>query len=207
MMGQLVVAEGATTPRANEAGEAWSFQIVDGWTKAGIRPALEPLDASNAAIRTMHVQIPGLTSVTTSEPGDEGPENRIIRPVEFRKVRFHERRGKLTTLQRWEGNVVEVKEQAFVARLADRTTSREDEEGEVSLEEVSPADRNLVVPGAVFYWSIGYLDHRNGQRTRESLLRFRRLPAWNKRELDDARQRAREIGARFGSSGSRRATY
>ena len=207
MTAQLIGAEAATTPRANEAGEAWRFQIGDRWTKASIRPALAPLKASNAAILTMDAQRSGQIPLTTSVPSDDVGARRIISPFEFRKPTFHQSRGKVTTLQRWEGNVVEVNDQSFIARLADRTGARVDEEGEFSLEEVSPADRNLVIPGAVFYWSIGYLDQRSGQRTRESVLRFRRLPAWNRRELDEARQRARKISARFGPSGSQRATY
>lgn len=194
------------TPRANEGGEPWKFLIGERWTRADIRPELKPLEASNVTVRTIEAQVLDLTTMTSEPLPDQGVGSRIIRPVEFQKVKFHQRRGTFTTLQRWEANVIQVGTESFTARLSDKTATRADEEGEFSLEEVSLADRDLVVAGAVFYWSVGYLDHRNGQRTRESLIRFRRLPAWNKKELDEARQRARAILRRIDSSARRRAT-
>ncbi len=207
MNGQLAVAiEVAETPRANQGGEAWKFLIGERWTKADILPELALPEAGNASVSTIDAQNPGLTTVTSEISADQGAGPRIIRPVEFREVTFHKNRGVFTTLQRWEGSVIHVGAESFTARLSDRTANRADEEGEFSLEEVSLADRELVTGGAVFYWSVGYLDHRSGQRTRESLIRFRRLPAWNKRELDEARQRAREILDGIGSAAWRRAT-
>src|SRR5262249_25118886 len=60
-------------------------------------------------------------------------------------------------LQKWEGTVLQVlPEDSLFARLVDLSGSGPDEEAEFSLEEVSDIDRPLVVPGAIFYWSIGY---------------------------------------------------
>jgi hypothetical protein len=77
-----------------------------------------------------------------------------------------------------------------VARLIDQSHDGPDEEAEIPLEEISEEDQALVQPGAIFYWSIGYLDSRGGQRIRASVIRFRRLPAWTTEELQAARRKA-----------------
>lgn len=102
------------------------------------------------------------------------------------------------TLQKWEGYVTQVGTETFWVRLTDLTGSAPDEEAEIALSEVSPGDRPLVADGAVFYWMIGYRDDRSGQRHRESLIRFRRLPAWTSQEMAagarQAVQWAHELG-------------
>lgn len=207
MKGQLAAAaEVPRTPRANEDAGASPWIIEERWTRADIRPELAPVKAGNPTTGTIYAHVDHLTAVTSEVLPDQGAASRIIKPVEFRRVAFHQGRGSFTTLQRWEGTVIQVEKESFTARLYDKSATHADEEGDFSLEEVSPADRDLVMPGAVFYWSVGYLDHRNGQRTRESLIRFRRLPAWNKRELDEARDRAKKILHRIGPSDWQRAT-
>lgn len=115
-----------------------------------------------------------------------------IRPeVLLKKVYRVEDR--FVSLQKWEGVVLETKEDYFIARLYDLNAKGNEEEVELPLEEVSEGDRDLVKPGAVFYWNIGYFDSRTGQRKRESITRFRRLPAWRQEELESAKSEADEI--------------
>ena len=110
-------------------------------------------------------------------------------------------------LQQYEGVVLSVDDDAFWARLVNKTArDAADEEGEFPLEEVSRADMALVEPGAVFYWNIGYHDSASGQRTRQSVIRFRRLPAFSAEDMDTAREEARRMSALFGegdNAGSR----
>jgi hypothetical protein len=88
-------------------------------------------------------------------------------------------------LHQWEGTVVEVARDGFRARLAElRAEQREEEYADFSFESVSEDDRVLVVPGAIFYWFVGYRTENSGQRNTWSTVRFRRLPRWTKRELD-----------------------
>ena len=101
------------------------------------------------------------------------------------KVRFH-------TLQRWEGVVMEVRPESFVARLIDSRDESLVEEAEIDLEEVSPEDRDLVREGAVFYWKIEYQDRPRG-RLRASNLRFQRLPNWTSEQITSARQEASRV--------------
>ena len=68
-----------------------------------------------------------------------------------------------------------------------------EEEVTFSIQEISESDRGLAMPGAVFYWSVGYEDSLQGQRTRKSTIRFRRLPTWTEKELNKARQEAHSL--------------
>jgi hypothetical protein len=101
------------------------------------------------------------------------------------------------TLQRWEGRVDEAADDHFVATLTDLTMAGQEEVAEFDLAEVSAQDRALVVPGAVFYWSVGWRDAVSGQRTRESLLRFRRLPRWTVTARRRTEERANEWQREF----------
>lgn len=80
----------------------------------------------------------------------------------------------------WEGVVEELGDAELVARLYDLTDpSREPEVATFSLDELSDDDLPLAKPGAVFYWSIGHRIEPHGQKKAESVIRFRRLPAWS----------------------------
>lgn len=96
--------------------------------------------------------------------------------------------------QQWEGTVQTVEGEDIVAVLRDLTEpARPDEEVTIGIDEVSPDDRALVSPGAIFYWSIGYRTSRFGQVERVSAIRFRRLPAWSKRDIRRIEERTREL--------------
>lgn len=102
-------------------------------------------------------------------------------------------RERFTALQTWEGVVTSVSDDSFKAQLRDKTSpGTAPEVVELDLEDVARSDRDLAVDGAIFYWTIGYIDSAGGQRIRSSALRFRRLPAWSAGELEEARKRAHE---------------
>lgn len=117
------------------------------------------------------------------------PPARLDRPIMLRPQR---RQDRFLALQQWEGTVTECRGETFLARLVDRTSKAPVETAEFLFEDVAESDRSLVQPGSVFYWSIGYLDSRSGQRSRVSTLRMRRLPVWSEHELAEAKQRADE---------------
>jgi hypothetical protein len=96
-------------------------------------------------------------------------------------------------LQKWEGVVTRINPDTFVATLKDLTADGEAEEVEIPTEEIAPADEALLSLGAVFYWCIGYLDTLIGQRMKESEIRFRRLPRWSQRDLQNAQKEAEEL--------------
>ena len=95
-------------------------------------------------------------------------------------------------LARWSGRVTELFNDRFFAALSDDVDpSNADEEAEIPIEEVSEIDRGLIKAGALFYWSIGYRIRPSGQRSRESMIRFRRLPSWSSEEIERARNRVK----------------
>lgn len=85
-------------------------------------------------------------------------------------------------IQKWEGKVVSLSTDTFRAILSPLVGERIEQEAEIYVQDVTPDERSLIEPGAIFYWSIGYLERPSG-RVRESVIRFRRLPTWTNFEV------------------------
>lgn len=101
-------------------------------------------------------------------------------------------------LQQWEGKVVTVSRDTFVAIISDRTNPENpQEEVEIELSEISQNDISLVRPGSFFYWAVGYEDAPGIPRQRVSRIRFRRLPGWTTREIQRAKQKASQLAELF----------
>ncbi|MHA1216350.1 MAG: hypothetical protein ACTSPX_03370 [Candidatus Thorarchaeota archaeon] len=83
----------------------------------------------------------------------------------------------------WRGCVLSVGDDAFVAKLTPLGRQGPVQEAEIRLDKVGD-DRELVEPGAVFYWTV--TEH-------ESVIRFQRLPPWAEDEIKAAEVRAREL--------------
>ena len=195
MNGSAAAIDESRLPRTNELVESLTGPMdYRLFAPADVRPPLRLSPAGNEAIGTVGAQV--AQAIDEVEAWDAASA-RIIRPV-FPRVPSRSRVGDFAALQRWEGVVLEAGPDRFIARLVDKTSSNADEEAEFRLDEISRSDLELVMPGAVFYWSIGYLDRPSGQRHRQSVITFRRLPAWTDRQLEDARKRAEKLGERFG---------
>ena len=109
---------------------------------------------------------------------------------------LRESKWKVRVLQRWVGRVEHVDGHRFVAVLDDATSSLcPQEQVELDLSEVSESDLTLLVPGATFYWSIGYRDTPGGQRERISTLRFARHPRLSKTEVSRIFEHADQVAA------------
>jgi hypothetical protein len=111
-------------------------------------------------------------------------------------------RSTFFAIEEWEGTVLSASDDSFTARLVNRTRAQAaDEEGRFAMAQLSSQeDRNLLVPGAIFYFSVGYEESPSGQRRTSAFLRFRRLPAWTARELADVEAEADRLAALFGVS-------
>lgn len=101
--------------------------------------------------------------------------------------------SQFVSLQKWQGIVIEIKKESFIARLKNLTENGIEEQSEILLAEVSEDDKRLLKPGSVFYWNIGYRISSLGQRTRASMLRFQRLPLWTNEEIGRAKKRALKL--------------
>lgn len=88
--------------------------------------------------------------------------------------------------QRWQGYILELNSDRFVAKLEDLTKPGGTYEIlEFDLSDVSPDDLPLVQIGSIFYWSIGSV-MTNGQLKRQSILRFKRVALWSELDYDSA---------------------
>ena len=83
-----------------------------------------------------------------------------------------------------------------------RDPGESEKEAEIPVDEVTEDDRELLAVGAVFYWTIGYDISPAGTRRRTSLLKFRRMPAWTRRDIERVRAEGRELFAMFGGEAS-----
>jgi hypothetical protein len=113
-------------------------------------------------------------------------------------------RPSFVALQEWEGVVTEINDGNFSARLVDLTHSNPDEESEFSKTEISDDDVDLVVPGALFRWSVGVLRMPGGAKRPTSQVVFRRLPQWTKRDLERADIVAKDLVKKFENINDRR---
>ena len=110
-------------------------------------------------------------------------------------------------LQQWEGTVTAISQEEFTADLRDLTDpTRPREEAAFDIEEVSPGDRELLAPGAVFRWSIGYRTSATGQRERVSHLYFVRIPGWRRTVVAEIQERAEVLRGQLSSHANRRST-
>ncbi len=105
---------------------------------------------------------------------------------------------KYRLLQQWMGTILEVHKDYFISQLHDMSGNTPDEEAEIDFDEISERDMYLIKPGAFFYWNIGYHESKSGQRTRSSLIIFRRLPAWTEKEIERSRKKSEDICVKLG---------
>ncbi len=104
-------------------------------------------------------------------------------------------------LQEWEGYVVSIEEDEFVARLIDITAGAtcETEEAIIPLKEISDNDVANLEIGSKFRWVIGYEQSPEGTRKRISEIIFRDLPRITESDLQAGREWAKKIIAAFTS--------
>ncbi len=137
-----------------------------------------------------------------SLPTEDNPGTSLQVPKHAIATPLKRIKGNFRLLQMWEGRVlsIDTEKNEFSAVISDKTnTVFPDEQLTLSVEEVSRNDLQLLQEGAVFYWSIGYADYPGRPRTRESRIRFRRLPKWTHRELKKAREKGAELAEIFSS--------
>lgn len=102
-------------------------------------------------------------------------------------------RNHFSQSQNWIGYVIEINKETFRAKVEDAyESSGTYEEVEFDLMDVEDEDKELLSIGSVFYWSIGY-EYRKGTKSKQSMLRFKRLPKWNTTDIDSAKDLADDL--------------
>jgi hypothetical protein len=101
-----------------------------------------------------------------------------------------------TTVEEWIGRVDSVDDDGFDATLWNAAEPDDEQLARFGLRQVSNQDLELVTPGAVFYWTLGYRDEPDGDRLAASIVRLRRGRAASEAEVAAA-ERAVRARARF----------
>lgn len=110
-----------------------------------------------------------------------------------------ELKASLHALQEWEGYVVEMRGDEFVARLVDLTagSTHEEEEAMIPKAAISENDVATVVVGSIFSWVIGYERFPAGTKKRVSRIVFRDRPRMTECDFREGRRWARETMRAF----------
>ena len=140
----------------------------------------------------------GTTGIGGDAFDDEAPTQRIKPALKeeilIRRPKPTALRSRFLLLQQWEGCVMEVGEDSFLSIVYDQTNPKNSpEEVRLLIDDVPRGDLPLLAPGAVFYWSIGYNDMSNGQRLRSSVISFRRLPAWGRKDISRIKKKSAQL--------------
>lgn len=137
----------------------------------------------------------------TGSPSQVTSADTVARGEVVAAQRTHRQR----LLHHWECAVERVGTSTFTATMRSlRDPEDSEKEAEIPIDEVSPDDLELLEPGAVFYWSIGYDTTPGGTRRRFSQLKFRRLPAWTKKDLQRVDAAADALFELFGDKDAQR---
>ena len=137
-------------------------------------------------------------------PTASSPHATLTDTLAHSEVRERLRTHRQIISHHWECAVERVDSSTFTATLKSlRDPEDSEKEAEIPIDEVTPDDLELLEPGAIFYWTMGYDMTPAGTRTRFSLLKFRRLPAWTKKDLQRVNAEADALFEMFGEKDAR----
>ena len=174
-----------TKPRPEDTGR--SVEFVQN------RKAMYPLEVGASAANAPDVQ-PSQLGYMAMTADASVMETQTAAPPRHRRLPTPEGpREHFDIKGKWQGHVGSVGEETFTAIIEDVLERSPVEEVEIYLEEISQDDRPLVVPGARFYWIIGYRDVIGAPRRRTSIITMQRLPGWTDDDLREAQGWAARI--------------
>ena len=156
---------------------------------------------------------PRVVAARQRPPLDSSPQTSAIAhptrtPTFLSREAVEQRRSQREIISaHWECAVENVGDSTFTAILRSLRTPGESETvAEIPRDEVSDDDLELLSPGAIFYWTVGYQVSPAGTRKRFSQIKFRRLPAWTRKDLDRVRASAKTLYELFGGEDADNAT-
>ena len=95
-------------------------------------------------------------------------------------------------LEKWDGVVIGTDAETFAARLYRAEDKTHTIQAVFSKNELKSEERGQIEEGAAFVWTLGYRDI-GATRHRDSVIYFRRLPAWDNHEIETAGRRGVEL--------------
>lgn len=195
----LLLQEG----RATTASSGLRPRVVNLLAKENRRRPPDHSDSDHADLYVLQPATDNSGLATDGQP-QPGANTATARPVLVQVEHFEPQRPpsslQFMVKQAWEGTVTLVTQSTFHADLRPLNGSGVCEEtAEIELDEVDPDDMQLVLPGAVFYWYIGYRTDERGTRRLVMELRFRRLPVWTSSEIARVQEASRDYDDFFDS--------
>ena len=118
----------------------------------------------------------------------------VINTLKLTRVVYALDEVRAAPIEVWEGEVksVDIQAQTMQVYLHSKLSQTPDHAGEIGLEWVTDQDKDLIKPGAVFYWTL-YKETRRGSIRNSQELRFRRLPSWSKTQLERIQAEASKL--------------
>jgi len=133
-----------------------------------------------------------LSAQTVHRKAEREIKIRIPRQDDFGKTNSSQ------ILCKWEGVVDRINGDSFWGKLKDLTVDTAYiNEAEFSIDDLQEGDKDLLEIGSVFYWYIGYITTFGGTRTKVSLLKFKRLPQWQKNKIKDIDEKVKDLMERL----------
>ncbi len=119
-----------------------------------------------------------------------------LRARNFERMRVPEVMA--SPLQIWEGTVQSVDQSAGTMDviLVSKTVEIPEHTGSIELQWVSDQDKDLVRPGAVFYLTL-FKRTRRGSIENSQELRFRRVPNWTRKQLQQVNTEVDALRSKF----------
>ncbi|QHE76788.1 hypothetical protein [Hydrogenophaga sp. PBL-H3] len=156
-----------TDPRSFESSKT---EIHDGYTQPRITKSVDPNWGE-----FNQILVPGSTQVVRSNA--QAQRTLPISKEEKETVAFK-------LLEAWTGRVehVDTESGVFDAQVSSEHQAGILENAQFNFEEISEDDLDLIKPGALFYWSVGYRVDKFGRRSTESSLRFKRGKIWTRKQ-------------------------
>jgi hypothetical protein len=168
-----------------EMSVRWADQVGAGRDRANTSYFVFSHDRGHLVVRKPVVDVGNASVDASTQPGTTPPSLPLRVPRAMRVGSRPDDRYKL--LKKYEGFVTAHSNDGFSARLSENPKDYPTIEAEFDLEELSEADRRLLVDGASLVWTIGYR-YDGSTCKRESAIYLRRLPAWSDEEIAKATQ-------------------
>jgi len=86
--------------------------------------------------------------------------------------------------KKFEAYVIEVTDDSLFARIVDEDQPDETIQAEIPLKHVRLCERDMVIPGAGFFWRLGFLKNEYGLKRPESQIRFKPVIPWTPEQIE-----------------------
>ena len=177
---------------AHEGYGRWQNNEIE-WSFGPRRQRIVSPDSSPTIDPIASSANPAESSTSHPQEVNTPPESQalILERSGYGKRAFH-------ALYHWEGVVERVEKKTFQCRIVPlvygSTDATKVELTEFSFDDLATeSDQSLVLPGAIFYWTVGRSRNAAGTVTNLSLVRFRRLPPPTRVQASLAEQEADDL--------------